>query len=134
MPERFYSEDLSEYGVLISGDKMDNGETRIRVTSGRSSYIRTETKDQTGWQNSHYHSEQRELYLVETGEALFAAVYNEKVVIRKYCSGDVFVVEPMIPHNVKISADGLTHTVKYGGRPDWNAYPGLDAFLKKEAE
>lgn len=133
MAQRFYLEDLSKYGIQISGDRMDNGETRIRMTSDSSSYIRTETKDQDGWQNSHYHSEQMEFYLVERGEILFAVIENGKVVIKKYHDGDIFGVNPMVPHSIKMGANGLVHTIKYGGKPDWKESPELDLFLRMES-
>ncbi len=132
MAIRFYSAALYDHNIEFSGDKMDNGETRIRLISDTSTYIRTETKDQVGWQNSHYHSEQTEFYLVERGEVLLAVICNGETVIKKYHRGDSFKVDPMVHHNIKMTANGLLHTVKYGGKPDWNASPELDLCLRNE--
>ena len=120
-------------GIQISSDKMENGEIRVRLTADRSSYVRTETKDRAGWQNSHYHSEQTEFYLIERGEILFASIDNGEPVVKKYCSGDKFSVDPMVPHNIKMCQNGLIHTIKYGGASDWQGYPELDLYLKKES-
>ena len=134
MPQKVKPEDFIAYGIQTSGVKMDNGETRFRLTSAQSSYIRTETKDQTGWQNSHYHSEQTEVFLVEKGEVLCAAIVDEKIVLKMYYSGECFSVGPMIPHNLRLSKNSLMHTVKYGGKPDWIAYPQLDQYLRMKLQ
>ncbi len=118
-----------QYGLDISGYEMDNGEHRYRLSSEQSAYIRTESNG-TRWQKSHYHTEQTEYYLVEKGQVLFARMDNEKVKVEKYTSGDFFLVLPMTPHNMCLSEGGVTHTVKFGGKPDWNAYPELDRYLK----
>lgn len=127
-------QDFSEYGIQISGDEMENGELRFRLSSASSSYIRTESIGSTGWQRSHYHSEQTEFFLIEKGEAEVATVENGKVVILRYGGGDTFHVDPRVPHNMRLSENGITHTVKYGGSPDWIAYPQLDDYLRTEPE
>lgn len=130
--KRIEPEKFGDLGIQISGDEMKNGEKRFRLSSDKSSYIRTEAGDRSVWQNSHYHSTQTEYFLVEKEEVVLATIEKKKVVFRKYSEGDFFAVEPMMPHNLKIGKNGLLHTVKCGGVPDWNECPELDAYLKGE--
>lgn len=131
MSKELEIKDFVQYGILISGNVMENGEMRFRLSSANSAYIRTETKDKTGWQNSHYHSEQTECFLIEKGEAVLAVIENGQVIIQRFHSGDFFCVDPMVPHNMKLSKNGVVHAVKYGGQPDWRACPELDEHLRK---
>lgn len=124
--------EYSTYGIEINGSEMDNGELRFRMSSPDSSYIRTETTKDGGWQNSHYHSEQREVFYIEKGSVLFATMENAEVKIKSYTAGDFFCIEPMIAHNMRMNPDTITHTIKCGGAPDWNAAPELDCYLRME--
>ena len=128
-----FKQEYKLYGKEVSGYVMDNDEYRFRLSSPESAYIRTESNGGS-WQKSHYHSEQTEYFLVEKGVVHFATMNDEKMVIHKYGDGDFFFVSPMIPHNMCLSKDAITHTVKFGGKPDWNSYPELDEYLKEWRE
>lgn len=130
MIAELFKDKYERYGKEISGYKMENGEYRFRLSSDQSAYIRTESTKAV-WQNSHFHSEQTEYFLVEKGEVLFATMENGDIEIRVYSTGDFFFVSPMIPHNMCLSEGGITHTIKFGGMPDWNAFPRLDEYLKR---
>ena len=119
-----------DYGITISGNRMDNGELRFRLTSDSSSYIRTESTEACEWQNSHYHTRQTEYYLIERGDVEFAIMEGENVVIRRCLPGDFFSVAPMMPHNMKLGEGCVVHTVKCGGAPDWIGVPEMDEELR----
>lgn len=60
-------------GTTVNKEVMDNGEVRTRLISAdNSAYIRTEASDNGGWQNSHYHLEHEETYIVQKGWVGFA--------------------------------------------------------------
>lgn len=118
-----------EYGKEVSGYEMENGEHRFRLSSTSSAYIRTESNGKA-WQRSHFHTEQTEFFLVEKGEVLFVMLKDGEITIQSYGEGDFFAVQPMIPHNMCLSEGGITHTVKMGGKPDWNGCQELDELIK----
>lgn len=125
---------LSEYGINTQHHIMDNGEKRFRlIGSDGSSYIRTESSINSGWQNSHYHTTIKELYLVQKGTIIFVEFINGKINVRKYVEGEFCISKPMVPHNVYMFADTITHTVKFGdcSKSDWNEYKKLDEMIKK---
>lgn len=121
---------FKKYGISTNGSVMDNGEVRFRLFSANSSYIRTEAGKDDGWQNSHYHNEQVEMYIVETGEVLLATRVDGEVVTCLYKAGEYFSVPPMVEHCVKMMSGSITHCVKFGGNADWNPAPLLDEYLR----
>jgi len=123
-------EEFKMFGIHISGNEMNNGELRFRMTGSESSYIRVESRNAFGWQNSHYHKEQSEWFLVEKGEVFAATLINGKVEIKKYSAGSIFIIHPMVPHNLNFMKGSISHTIKYGGIQDWNASYELDNYLK----
>ena len=133
MIRELFRDNYEKYGKEISGYVMDNGEYRFRLSSADSAYIRTESNDSV-WQKSHFHTEQTEHFLVERGEVKLAVIEDGRVVIKQYGEGEYFFVPPMIPHNMCLSKGGITHTVKFGGKPDWKSYPELDEYLKRWKE
>ena len=128
--KEFDQSKFKKYGIFTNGSVMDNGEVRFRLFSANSSYIRTEAGEQDGWQNSHYHSEQVEMYIVEMGEILLATRVDNEVAIQLYKAGEYFSVQPGIEHCVKMMGGATTHCVKFRGKADWNPAPLLDDYLR----
>ena len=94
---------------------MDNGEKRFRlIGADGSTYIRTESSLDSGWQNSHYHTTIKELYLVQKGTIIFVELINNKVNIKKYEEGEFFISQPMVPHNIYMFPNTILHTIKFG--------------------
>ena len=126
--------ELKEYGINIKCNIMDNEEKRFRlIGSDGSSYIRTEASNDSGWQNSHYHTVIKELYLVQKGTIIFVELINNKINIKKYNEGEFCISEPMIPHNVYMFPNTITHTIKFGdcSKADWNECKELDELVKE---
>lgn len=122
--------EFAKFGIGFSGSKMDNGELRFRLYSSESSYIRTEMRGIKGWQKSHYHNYQKEIYFIEKGKVILATFEHMQVEMKSYFAGDTFFVKPGIPHNIFMDVGTITHTIKSGGIADWNAAPYLDEHLK----
>ena len=125
--------ELNEYGIITKHHIMDNGEKRFRlIGDDGSSYIRTESSINSGWQNSHYHTTIKELYLVQKGTVIFAELINDKTNIKKYTEGEFFISNPMISHNVYMFPNTITHTIKFGdcSKTDWNECKEFDDIIK----
>jgi hypothetical protein len=125
-----------EYGIEIHHERMPNGELRFRL-HGRdgSGYVRVISGPRGAWQNSHYHRQIRETYIVETGWMVLAERQSEAhdVVLRRLDPGGIVTTEPMRKHNVYLPAETVIHVVKHGsvlGEADWIAAPDLDAVTK----
>ena len=126
--------ELNNYGINIKCNIMDNGESRFRlIGSDGSSYIRTESSVNSGWQNSHYHTEIKELYLVQKGTIIFVELKDNRTNIKRISEGEFCISEPMIPHNVYMFPNTITHTIKFGdcSKADWNECKELDEIIKK---
>lgn len=125
--------DLAQYGIRTSHSIMDNGERRFRLIGGDGScYIRTESAEDSGWQNSHYHTKLSELCIVQEGWVVYAELIDGKVTAKKYTAGEHFVIRPMIHHNSYMAPNSILHTVKFDDctNADWLASPELDALVK----
>lgn len=125
--------ELSQYGIRTNHSIMDNGERRFRLSGADGScYIRTEAAEDSGWQNSHYHTRLSELCIVQEGWAVYAELIDGKAVANKYTAGETYLIRPMIPHNSWMAPNSILHTVKFGdcSDPDWIASPELDAQVK----
>lgn len=126
--------ELEQYGIRTNHNIMDNGERRFRLAGADGScYIRTEAAEDSGWQNSHYHTRLSELCIVQEGWVVYAELIDGKVAARKYTAGDTYLIRPMIPHNSWMAPHSILHTVKFGdcADPDWIASPELDALVKE---
>ena len=125
--------ELSQYGIRTNHSIMDNGERRFRLSGADGScYIRTEAAEDSGWQNSHYHTRLSELCIVQEGWVVYAELIDGKAVANKYTAGETYLIRPMIPHNSWMAPNSILHTVKFGdcSDPDWIASPELDALVK----
>lgn len=126
-------EEVEKHGIESKHTIMDTGEKRFRqiCTKDKTAYIRTESGIKGYWQNSHYHTSIRELYIVQKGKILFAQYKNNQLEITALNENDIIKTEPSIPHNVYMYPDTVTHTVKYGeiNDYDWIACKDLDDIL-----
>lgn len=125
--------ELPQYGISTKHNIMDNGERRFRLLGADGScYIRTESAEDSGWQNSHYHTRLSELCLVQQGWVVYAELLDGKVWAKRYAAGEHFIIRPMIPHNSFMGPNSILHTVKFGdcSDPDWIASPELDGLVK----
>lgn len=125
--------ELAQYGIRTNHNIMDNGERRFRLAGADGScYIRTEAADDSGWQNSHWHTRLSEICIVQEGWVVYAELIDGKVVANKYTAGETYLIRPMIPHNSWMAPNSILHTVKFGdcSDPDWIASPELDALVK----
>lgn len=125
--------ELKDYGINTKHHIMDNGEKRFRlIGADGSTYIRTESSLDSGWQNSHYHTTIKELYLVQKGTIIFVELINNKVNIKKYEEGEFFISQPMVPHNIYMFSNTILHTIKFGdcSKSDWHENKELDEIIK----
>lgn len=130
-------EDLaSEYGVSTRHERMPNGELRFRLIGpDGSAYVRTVAGEGGAWQNSHFHLEVRETYVVERGWMGYVVLAPRTGtpkwrVLRK---GAIVTTPVRLPHNVYLPAGAVIHTVKHSGQvdvPDWHAATELDSMTK----
>jgi hypothetical protein len=124
------NEQARSLGVWSEHERMPNGELRFRLRNeDGSSYIRTVSSSEGGWQKSHYHVSVRETYIVQMGRIGFAELFNDRFSLRAFGPGSIFTTEPMVPHNVYMFRDSVIHTVKHGLgglTGDWHSAPSLD--------
>ena len=128
------NDELKKYGINTKHNIMDNGEKRFRlIGEDGSSYIRTESTLNSGWQNSHYHTTIKELYLVQKGTVIFVELINNKLTIKKYIEDEFFFSKPMISHNIYMFPNTILHTIKFGNcsKSDWMENKELDEIIKK---
>jgi hypothetical protein len=108
-------EEAAKLGITAHHQEMDNGEYRFRLrASDGSTYIRTESRSGAAWQNSHYHNNVRETYIVQRGWIAYATLLHGERKISIYRAGELFTTQPHIIHNVYMAANSVLHTVKHG--------------------
>lgn len=127
--------DAEKYGIQNKHSLLKTGEKRFRqfCATDNTAYIRAEGPNKGYWQRSHYHKTVREIYIVQKGTILLAEYINNKVRIRKFEEGGIFVVEPNVPHNVYMCPNVVSHTVKFGESEeyDWLPFELLDEKIKE---
>ncbi len=105
------------YGIHCCHSKMPtNGEFRFRHLSNSdgTAYIRTQTADDGGWQNSHYHKGVKETYIIQQGWICYAEIRDGRQRYVKYEAGQLVTTEPFIAHNIYMPPHVIIHTVKHG--------------------
>lgn len=103
------------HGITTYHQEMDNSEYRFRLLkSDGTAYVRTESSRTGAWQNSHYHNNVRETYIVQRGWIAYAALIHGERTINVYRAGESFTTQPHIIHNVYMPANAVIHTVKHG--------------------
>lgn len=125
--------ELPRYGIRTQHSLMDNGERRFRLAGADGScYIRTEAAQDSGWQNSHFHTRLSELCIVQTGWVVYAELHDGRVTAARYGEGESYLIRPTIPHNTYMAPGSILHTVKFGdcSDPDWIPSPELDALVR----
>ncbi|MEK3724707.1 hypothetical protein [Paenibacillus sp. FSL H8-0034] len=133
------SEEARSFGIETVHQQMENGERRFRlVSSDGSSYIRTEASSVGGWQNSHYHKELTEIYIVQSGWFVYAELTSYGELSLKFIKeGEAIIFIPLVHHNLFMSPFTVTHVVKYGAggiEVDWFASTELDKLTKHISE
>ncbi|MEK4661785.1 cupin domain-containing protein [Priestia sp. FSL H7-0729] len=129
-PERKYG----ETGVKTSFEQMANGEQKYKmIAEDGSYYCRTVASSHGAWQNSHFHTNLTEFYVVQSGWIAYANFTDDQnLEIRVMGEGDHMIVEPGVHHNIYMSAHSVIHTIKYGlnTHRDWSASPELDSITQ----
>ena len=128
-------EEAEKYGIKNKHSILDTGEIRFRqiCLKDNSAYIRAEGGKKGYWQRAHYHKYSREIYIIQTGAVIVAQYINNEVKINRYKEGDVFIIEPTIPHNIYMYPNTVSHTVKFGESDeyDWERFELLDEKIKE---
>lgn len=134
MSRNISAEEARSLGIETVHQQMENGERRFRLVSADgSSYIRTESSSQGGWQNSHFHEELTEVYIVQRGWFVYAELtINSELYLKFINEGETLTVSPLVHHNLFMSPYTVTHVVKYGGgiKVDWFPSIELDNLTK----
>lgn len=132
------NEDASRiYGIDTKHEIMENGELRFRLLSeDGSAYIRTVSGDAGAWQNSHFHKQVRETYIVQEGWIAYAELINGVLVGHVYRKDETVTTQPNIIHNVYLPKGAIIHTVKHGNTKDrdWWASEQFDDITKNITE
>ena len=137
-------EEAAKNGMFPNHEQMANGEKRYRLTNkdDGSSYVRTVAGPTGAWQDSHFHKRTTVFIVVQKGWMAFAELKHGDMTIHIVKDGETFVSKPGVPTNVYMSADAVTHSVKFcttnaekvNGQDDWHASPELDKITKSLAE
>lgn len=124
---------MKSHGLSFNKEVMENGELRIRLSSqDGSSYIRTEAGECGAWQNSHYHLDLDETYIIQKGWIGFAKLVEGNLILRIEKENALYTVKHMVPHNLYLPANAIIHTVKHGRakQGDWHESKELDVLTK----
>ena len=131
---RITDDDAANQGITTRHERMANNELRYRLTAtDGSGYIRTVASCTGTWQNSHFHKELLETYIVQSGWAGLVELVDGVLRWAILEPGDVFTTTPGTPHNLYMSGSTVMHTVKHGSVSngvDWYASPKLDTMTK----
>jgi len=129
--------EIGSDGTTVNREVMDNGELRTRLISAdNSAYIRTEASEYGDWQNSHFHLEHEETYIVQKGWVGLAELVNGCLNLRTVKENLLYTVKTMVPHNLYLPANTIIHTVKHGSvkQGDWHKSKELDVLTKHLSE
>ena len=124
------------YGIEARHESMPNGELRFRLYGpDGNGYIRTVAGECGAWQNSHYHRQVRETYIVERGWMVLAEwdENQQDVALTRFDEGCVVTTSVGREHNVYLPTNAVIHTVKHGAKsaePDWHPAEKLDRLTK----
>lgn len=136
MTEIKHSE-IAKFGINSRHEIMDNGEMRFRLKANDGSgYIRTVTGNNGAWQNSHYHPNIIETYIVQKGWLVYAELKDGKCILKKYNENDIFSTVPGVVHNIYLPKEAVIHTVKHGEatEKEWIGNKDLDKLTKVLSE
>ncbi|CQR46809.1 hypothetical protein BN1058_01084 [Paraliobacillus sp. PM-2] len=138
-PKKISLEEARLSGIDVNFETINKGEKRYKlVSSDGSSYCRTVGSEIGAWQNGHYHKAVTEFYVVQSGWIVYAEIgLNQEVDLHFLQEGESVSVKPFVHHNIYMSANAITHTIKYGGGSngvDWFPSHKLDKVTKKLTE
>jgi len=116
MTEIDSTEAREKHGIYCVHQQMPNREFRFRLKKvDGTGYIRTEASGVGAWQESHYHKQVRETYIVQAGWMAYAErLPNGQPEITIHREGGLFTTQPGIIHNVFMPANSVIHTIKHG--------------------
>ena len=130
MPRPLSPREAEDLGVSTLHEEMDNGELRFRLRShDGSSYIRTQSAPDSGWQNSHLHRYVHELNVIQQGAMVVVEEREGKLSVHVIRTGEFYLCPLNVPHNSYMAPGTVAHTVKYGlnlPQTDWVPCPHLD--------
>lgn len=130
--------EAANQGITTNHERMTNDELRFRLTAADGSgYIRTVASNPGTWQNSHFHKELLETYIVQSGWAALVELVDGALRWTILEQGDVFTTTLWTPHNLYMPANSVMHTVKHGSVStgvDWHPSPELDTMTKGLSE
>ncbi len=134
MPRPLSPQEAESLGVSTLHEEMDNGEMRFRLRArDGSSYIRTQSAPNSGWQNSHLHRQVHELNVIQQGAMVVVEEHNGALSVRVIRAGEFYLCPLNVPHNSYLAPDTVAHTVKYGTDlpdTDWVPCPHLDKLCR----
>lgn len=125
------------YGITTKHEIMANGELRFRqLCEDGSAYIRTVSGESGAWQNSHFHKQVKETYIVQLGWFAYAELIDGVVSGKVYRRDEAVTTQPNIVHNVYLPEGAIIHTVKHGNTSerDWWASEQFDDMTKNITE
>lgn len=134
MPQKLSIKEAQKLGVTFPCEQMENGERRFRcVDADGYGYALTKMPAQAGgWQNSHFHRDIIETYIVQEGWIVFAELGDGKARLHRLLPGEVVTTSPLVVHNLYLPGGAVVHTVKHGRcqtADDRYASPELDALV-----
>ncbi|KMK75781.1 hypothetical protein [Alkalihalobacillus pseudalcaliphilus] len=125
-------------GVSIDFEQMNNGEKRFRLLhSEGSSYCLTIASKDGAWQNSHYHKNALEVYVVDQGWVVYASLQGGNLDMKIVKEGEHILVPQGVHHNIYMSEHSKIHTIKLGQKSDeidWYGSEQLDLLTKNVSE
>lgn len=124
---------LSKNKILVSLENMKNTETRCRVKFEELLLCNiTKSGKILSWQNSHFHKNCKELYLVKQGKMLLVTNENGNISRVVLSEGEISIIKRNVSHNVYLYEDTVICTLKYGGdeKEDWYEDNRLDEMCK----
>ena len=129
----------TEHGMHCHHEQMPNGETRFRLTgSDGSGYIKTVAGQEGAWQNSHWHQQVTEIYIVQSGwmAMAYTTADNSQLTLERHEAGEIIRIGPGIRHNTYLPAHAVIHVIKQDipANGDWIADPQLDLLSKVVSE
>ena len=134
MPRSLSPREAEALGITTLHEEMDNGELRFRLrASDGSSYIRTQSSSNSGWQNSHLHRHVHELNVIQQGAMVVVEDREGELSVRVIRTGEFYLCPQNVPHNSYMAPGTVAHTVKYGQdlpQTDWVACPHLDKLCR----
>lgn len=119
---------LKQQDITMEHEQMPNGENRFRIKTTDNSMVSfCKSEKISGWQNAHYHKNLRELYIVQTGEVILVIQDKEnKIDYHLLHTGETYMVEPDVKHNVYLLEGASTCVIKFGAQMEKDWFPAIE--------